>query len=57
VVVAPAVALVITKRVCDELRAGEEVESDRKAAEEEAAAEARRIGARTLLPGSGELGR
>src|ERR671936_2603050 len=36
VVVAPAVVLVVTKRVCDELREGERVEADRKAAEAEA---------------------
>jgi ubiquinol-cytochrome c reductase cytochrome b subunit len=56
VVVAPAVALVVTKRVCDELRAGEAVESERKAAEAEAAVEAQLVG-RTLQPRSGELGR
>jgi ubiquinol-cytochrome c reductase cytochrome b subunit len=49
VVVAPAVVLVVTKRVCDGLRAGEVVEADRKAAEAEAAFEARLA--------SGELGR
>ncbi len=57
VVVAPAVVLVVTKRVCDELRAGERVESERKAAEAEAALEARLVGGRTLVPGSGELRR
>jgi quinol---cytochrome-c reductase cytochrome b subunit len=49
VVVAPIVVLVATKRVCEELRAGERVEASRKAAEEEAAFEARLV--------SGELGR
>jgi ubiquinol-cytochrome c reductase cytochrome b subunit len=49
VVVAPIVVLVVTKRVCDELRAGERVEADRKAAEAEAAFAARLA--------SGELGR
>jgi ubiquinol-cytochrome c reductase cytochrome b subunit len=57
VVVAPAVVLVVTKRVCDELRAGERVESERKAAEAEAALEAQLLGGRALAPGSGELGR
>ena len=54
-VVAPAIALVVTKRVCDELREGERVEGDRKAAEAEAAAEARVAVARPLAPGSGEV--
>jgi ubiquinol-cytochrome c reductase cytochrome b subunit len=49
VVVAPIVVLVVTKRLCDELRAGERVEAERKAAEEEAAFEARLA--------SGEVGR
>jgi len=49
VVVAPVVVLVVTKRVCDGLRAGEVVEADRRAAEAEAAFEARLA--------SGELGR
>jgi ubiquinol-cytochrome c reductase cytochrome b subunit len=49
VVFAPIVVLIVTKRVCDELRAGERVEADRKSAEAEAAFEARLA--------SGELGR
>jgi ubiquinol-cytochrome c reductase cytochrome b subunit len=49
VIVAPVVVLIVTKRVCEELRAGERVETDRKAAEAEAAFEARLA--------SGELGR
>ena len=57
VFVAPAIALVVTKRVCDELRAGERVDSERKAAEAEAAREAQLTGARALAPGSGEVGR
>jgi ubiquinol-cytochrome c reductase cytochrome b subunit len=43
VVVAPIVALVVTKRVCDGLRAGERVDAERKAAEGEAALEARLV--------------
>src|SRR4051794_39275325 len=57
VVVAPAVALLVTKRVCDELRAGEEVAAERRAAEAEAGAAAELVGARTLLPTSGEVRR
>jgi ubiquinol-cytochrome c reductase cytochrome b subunit len=57
VVVAPAVALVVTKRVCDELRAGEAVDADRKAAEAEAASAAEVTTARTLVPTSGEVRR
>jgi ubiquinol-cytochrome c reductase cytochrome b subunit len=57
VVVAPAVALVVTKRVCDELRAGEAVDADRKAAEAEAASAAEVTAARTLVPTSGEVRR
>jgi quinol---cytochrome-c reductase cytochrome b subunit len=56
-VVAPVVALFVTKRVCDELRAGEAVAADRKAAEAEAAAAAERVTARTLAPTSGEMRR
>ncbi len=57
VFVAPVVALVVTKRVCDELRAGEAVAAERKAAEAEAAAAAEVVGARTLVPTSGEVRR
>jgi hypothetical protein len=57
VVVAPAVALVVTKRVCDELRAGEAVGADRRAAEAEAASAAELTAARTLVPTSGEVRR
>jgi quinol---cytochrome-c reductase cytochrome b subunit len=55
--VAPAVALVVTKRVCDELCAGEAVEAERKAAETEAAATAELVAPRTLVPTSGEVRR
>ena len=55
--VAPVVALFVTKRVCDELRAGEAVAAERKAAEKEAAAAAELVGARTLVPTSGEVRR
>jgi ubiquinol-cytochrome c reductase cytochrome b subunit len=57
VVVAPVIVLIVTKRVCDELRAGERVDAERRAAEAEAAREAQLVGARPLAPGSGELGR
>jgi ubiquinol-cytochrome c reductase cytochrome b subunit len=57
VVFAPPIALVVTKRVCDELRAGEAVDADRKAAEAEAAAAAELVAARTLVPTSGEVRR
>ena len=57
VVVAPAVVLVVTKRVCDGLRAGEAVDADRKAAEAEAAAAAELVATRTLVPTSGEVRR
>lgn len=57
VVVAPAVVLVVTKRVCDGLRAGERVEAERKAAEAEAALEAQLLTGGALASGSGELGR
>jgi ubiquinol-cytochrome c reductase cytochrome b subunit len=56
-VVAPVVALFVTKRVCDGLRAGEAVAADRKAAEAEAAAAAELVTARTLAPTSGEVRR
>jgi ubiquinol-cytochrome c reductase cytochrome b subunit len=55
--VGPVVALFVTKRVCDELRAGEAVSAERKAAEKEAAAAAELVGARTLVPTSGEVRR
>jgi ubiquinol-cytochrome c reductase cytochrome b subunit len=57
VVVAPVGALLVTKRVCDELRAGERVQAARKAAEAEAVSEAQLVGARALAPGSGKVGR
>jgi ubiquinol-cytochrome c reductase cytochrome b subunit len=57
VVVAPAVVLVVTKRVCDGLRAGERVEAERNAAEAEAALEAQLLTGGALASGSGELGR
>jgi ubiquinol-cytochrome c reductase cytochrome b subunit len=57
VVVAPAVVLVVTKRVCDGLRAGEPVEAERKAAEAEAALEAQLLTGGALASGSGELRR
>jgi ubiquinol-cytochrome c reductase cytochrome b subunit len=55
--VGPVVALFVTKRVCDELRAGEAVSAERKAAEKEAADAAELVGARTLVPTSGEVRR
>jgi ubiquinol-cytochrome c reductase cytochrome b subunit len=57
VVLAPVVVLVVTKRICEGLRAGELVEADREAAEEEARRETELVGAGALAPGSGELGR
>jgi ubiquinol-cytochrome c reductase cytochrome b subunit len=57
VVVAPPIAFLVTKRVCDELRAGEAVEAERKAAELEAAVEAELVGGGALVPTSGEVRR